>query len=103
MIELQKYASIRNNCCIGYFGPDWGIVKELVDARPVIERVLAGMTVYISCRPDFVEKLSGYNNVIPSNELKSYRNKFGYFDEIRSNTITSPVQDLLKGLHSDKD
>lgn len=103
MIPLEKYAVAKDHCCIGYFGPDLDILQELVAARPVIEHMLPGMKVYISCRPDFIAKFTGHERMIPSTELKSQRQCFGFFQEIRHNGRVSPVQELLSGIQSAKE
>jgi hypothetical protein len=101
MISLEQYAIAKDRCCLGYFGPDVSILRELVAARPTIEQLLPGIKVYISCRADFIKKLSTHM-MIPSNELKAHRHDFAYFAEIRSDGFRSPVQQILDGIRSVK-
>jgi hypothetical protein len=102
MISLQKYATAKDHCCIGYFGPDKSILRELITARPTIETILPGIKVYIACRAEFINLVPNLDMMIPSNELKSRIHDFAYFTEIRADGSMSPVKQLLDGIRSEK-
>ncbi len=100
MLSLEEYAIAKDQCCIGYFGPDKKIMRELIAARPVIERLLPGIKVYVSCRAEYIDPSA--EMMIASTDLKVRRHDFAYFLEIRSDGFASPVKKLLEGIQLSK-
>ena len=102
MLGIEKYAKVKNTCCIGYFGPDYVALLELIDSREQILKLLPGIEIHLACRDEFAQKLKNVPNLIPSKELRSKRQEFAFFYEATSDGNQSPAVRLLNGIQSDK-
>lgn len=82
-IPLPKYAKIKDNYCIGYFGTDPNVVQQLKRARPFIEKELPGLKLFISC-PDEMVPLLGEDRVVPGSQLAAQVDecRFAYYREL---------------------
>lgn len=101
MISFPKYADIKDRYCICYFGHSDEYLVQLRLIKPVIERNLLGLTVYIGCQDAKSHLLQDCNHTLKATELKSKRYEFGHIKEIKYNGSTHPIEDLLleSGIH----
>ena len=89
LIPLPLYAKIKDNYCIGYFGESQEIIDDLIKARPIIEKELPGLRLYICCAD---EKELKEERMFAKSELASKIKEFAYFREI----VDETAMDLLK-------
>ncbi len=91
-IPLTHYVKVKNNYCIGYFGSDENVILKLIKSRPIIEKELQGIRIYIACNEEMSELLIGEVRVVYDSELDDLRNKVAYFRELEPDET---VEDLL--------
>lgn len=95
MIDFNKYAKIKDNYCICYFGPSDEYVFQLKLLKPVFEREFPGIKIFIGCRDDKTNILDGCNDILKVSDLKMRRFEFCHLHEIRYNQKTHPIEDFL--------
>jgi len=91
-IPLTHYVKIKNNYCIGYFGSDKNVISKLIKYRPVIEKELPGIRIYIACNGEMSEILAGEVRVVYDLEVYDLRDKVAHFRELEPDET---VEDLL--------
>jgi len=95
-IPFPKYAKVKDNYCICYFGNCNEYLVQLKYLRFVIEKELPGMKIYIGFKDGLHYLLEGESNVIPNNVLKENKKKYAHVRELRCNMKDHPVWELLK-------
>jgi hypothetical protein len=95
MIGFNKYAQIKDKCCIGYFGHHEPYLTQLRSIKPLLEKSFPGLQIYLSCR-DGKQHLIGPDRVLTQEQFRQAKNDFACFVELRTNGRNNPVDDLLK-------
>jgi hypothetical protein len=95
MIELPKYAKVKDRCCIYYFGPSDEYVLLLRLIKPLLERRFAGVEVCLGCRDDKADMLAGLPHVMLATEIKAKRDLYGHIEELKFNLPAHPIEELL--------
>ena len=88
MIPLPLYAKIKDRYCIGYFGDSDNVIRQLKKARPLIEKELPGIQVYICCNDEKVNILKNEDRVVPRSTLEVVAKEVAYFREMVNETVT---------------
>lgn len=96
MISFEQYVKIKDNYCIGYFGPELSYVLEIADAIPFIEKEVPGVKIFLSCRDEFCAKISDKSKVVPVSLLKSQRYEFAYVRDMKYDGKLTPAKVLLR-------
>jgi len=91
-IPLTHYVRIKNNYCVGYFGSDKNVILKLIKSRPIIEKELPGVRIYIACNEEMSEILAGEVRVVYGPEVYDLRDKVAHFRELE---LDETVEDLL--------
>lgn len=87
-MPLPIYAKIKNRYCIGCFGQSGKILTDLKKARPLIEKELPGIEVYICCDDEKADFLNGEERVILRSQLTEKIKEIACFREL---TMTVPA------------
>ena len=95
MIEFPRFAKIKDNYCVCYFGPSDEYLIQLSLARPVLERNYPGVNVYLGCRDD-VAHLLGKDRVLLISEMKVRKREFCHISELKYDGKNHPVLQLLE-------
>jgi hypothetical protein len=95
MIQFPKYAEVKDNYCLCYFGYSDEYLFQLKLLKPILERYFAGIKIHISCKDDKVHLLEGCKHIAKISELKSRQFNFGHIKEIKYNGTTHPIEDLM--------
>jgi hypothetical protein len=93
-VSLPVYAKIKDNYCISYYGNNREYLLQLKVLRPIMESMLPGIKVYISCKEESIYLLKGEDRVIPRNQLQ--KDDFAYVRELVCNMECHPVEELMK-------
>lgn len=95
MIEFEKYAKIKDNYCLCYFGPSDEYLIQLKLLKPAMEKQFPGVKIYFGCRDD---KTHIFDNqyVMKITDLKIRRYDFGHINEIRFDGLQHPVDQFVK-------
>lgn len=93
MIPLPLYAKIKDRYCIGYFGKSEDTLLDLKKARPVIEKELPGIQVYICCDDEKADLLSGEDRVFLKSELQDKIKEIAYFREMLEETVIDLLEE----------
>lgn len=95
MIEFFKYAKIKDNYCISYFGPNDEYLFLLKLLKPIIESHFPGLKLMFCCQDEKKHLLGEHDYVIGLSEIKMRRLEFAHVREIKFNGNTHPIEDLL--------
>lgn len=93
MIPLPLYAKIKDRYCIGYFGQSENILLDLKKARPIIEKELPGIQVYICCEDEKADVLVGEDRVILRSTLPEKIKEIAYFRELTEEKVTDLLEE----------
>jgi hypothetical protein len=94
MIAFNKYAQIKDKCCIGYFGYCDDYLKQLRVIRPILEKAFPGLQIYLSCR-DGKHDLLGTDRTLTYQQFREAKEDFACLIELKTNGRNNPVNDLL--------
>jgi hypothetical protein len=100
MIPFEKYARIKDNYCIGYFGFSNQLLLQLRDVRPFLEQTFQGLNIYIACRDESSHLLTGDDRIVKKSELRSKREEFGQFSELAFDGVNHPIIKMLKEIEA---
>jgi hypothetical protein len=81
-VPFPKYASLKNNYCLSYFGDDESTFQYLLKARDAIEKELIGVKLYIACKDQILPNFYGKRNLISESQLKEYPGRFAYYRDL---------------------
>lgn len=81
-MPLPLYAKIKDRYCIGYFGQSEKTLADLKKARPLIEKELPGIQIYICCEDEMASLLSGEERIILRSQLQEKVKEIAYFREL---------------------
>lgn len=95
MIEFAKYAKIKDNYCVCYFGPSDAYLLQLKLLKPIIERHFDGLKIFIGCRDEKVHILNGCEDVLKITDLKIRCHDFAHINELRFDMQTHPLEKLM--------
>ena len=95
MIELTKYAKIKDKYCICYFGNSDEYLVQLDILKSFIEKKFNGINVFIGCKDDKTFIFENKDYIVKMSDLKDNRLNFGYIREIKFNGTTHPIEDLV--------
>lgn len=95
MIDFAKYAKIKDNYCLCYFGPNEEYLIQLKLLKPTIEARFPGIRLGFGCRDELAHLFGPEHAVMRLSEIKVKREEFGHVNEIRFNNVTHPVEDFL--------
>ncbi len=95
MIEFSKYAKIKDNYCVCYFGPSNEYLFQLKLLKPIIEKQFSGLKLFFGCRDEKTSLFEDQNFVLKVTELKERRHDFAHIHELRFNSIIHPVEEFL--------
>lgn len=98
MIAFSQYARIKDNYCIGYFGPSEPLLLQLRDIRPFLEHSFPNIKIYIACRDQSAHVLKGCDRIIKMSDLKSKRDDFGQLSELAFDGKNHPITKLFKDM-----
>jgi len=87
---LSNYVAIKDKYCIGYFGSDRSLLSDLLNARKFIEKTFPGLQIYIACKNEMQDLVTGNKNVILESNMPSFTGKMAYF------RILEEKSDLIK-------
>ena len=93
---FPKYAIVKNNYCICYFGNCNEYLIQLKYLRSIIEKELPGIKIYIGFKDGLHGLLEGESNIVPNDVLKIKKKKYAYIRELKCNMVDHPVWELLK-------
>lgn len=96
MIEFRKYAEVKDNYCLCYFGYSDEYLVQLRLLKPILERQFPGLHICFGCKDDKVDLLSGCGAILTISKVKVDRNNYAHIREIRYNGRTHPIEDLLQ-------
>ena len=95
MIPLSQYAKVKNRYCICYFGPSREYFEHLISIRPIIEKELPGIEIYLVCRDSFLYLAENQARIMNQSKLVEMKWQFGYIRELKSNFVNDPVKAIL--------
>lgn len=95
MIEFSKYAKIKDHYCICYFGYSDEYLVQLRLLKPVIERHLPGLKLFLGCKDEKWPILGEFEAILRVSELKSRRVEFAHIWELKFDGEVHPVEKLL--------
>jgi hypothetical protein len=93
MIPFDKYAQVKDNYCVGYFGPELSYVLEIARAIPALEEAFPGVRIHLSCRDEFAPKVGV--RAVPVSHLKARKGEFAYIRDLRHDGKMTPARILL--------
>ena len=93
MVPLPLYNKIKNRYCIGYFGNSPEILLDLKVARPIIEKALPGIEIYISCADEKADLLLKETEIILRSELTEKIKEIACFRELTENETIIDLMD----------
>lgn len=85
MINLEHYARIKNNYCLGYFGTSDEHLVQLRLLRPNMERQFPGLKIYLGCKDASYGYLQGCDRVVKVSEIRKRKLEFAHVKELRFN------------------
>lgn len=94
MIEFPKYAKIKDNYCICYFGNSDEYLVQLRLLAPIIQKHFPKIKLWFGCRDDKTHLLHDLN-VMKVSEIKVKRLEMGHIKELKFNGKTHPIEDFL--------
>jgi hypothetical protein len=95
MIPFPKYAAIKNNYGLCYFGHSIDYLVLLRQLRPIMERAFPGLSIYLGASDLNVHHL-GSDRVLRLSELKIRKPEFAHIKELRFNGVDHPIAVFLK-------
>jgi hypothetical protein len=75
-IPFTTYISIKDNYCLSYFGEDEDTLKNVIQAREVIEKELKGLKVFVACKDSMKKTVFGKRNIIFESKLNDFKGRF---------------------------
>lgn len=96
MIEFTKFAKIKDNYCICYFGSSNEYLVQLSMIHSSIERQLSGINLYIGCKDSSSHLIDGIDKKLFISEIKVRRAEFAHINELTYNGKVHPVLQLLE-------
>jgi len=96
MIDLEHYAQIKNNYCIGYFGTSDEHLIQLKLLRPHMEQRFPGLNIFLSCKDVSFGYLQGCDNVIKLSEVKKRKREFAHIKELRFDGNNHVIDQFLQ-------
>lgn len=91
MIPLPTYAKIKDRYCVGYFGDSEDVLTDLLKARPVVERELPGISLYICCADEKAHMFK--DKVIPKSKLPEMIKEIAYFRELNGMSVAELLEE----------
>ena len=94
-VPLTHYVKVKNKYCIAYFGNCFEYLIQLALLRPLLEKTLPGISIYLACKDEALYLLQGQENILSRSVLKDKKDAFGYVREIHCDMENHPVEELL--------
>lgn len=96
-LTIPHYAKIKDNYCIAYFGYNNEYLIQLKLLRPIIEKELPGIKVYLACKKDSMYLLQNEERILDRETLIDTKyNQFAYVREINCDMLLHPIEELLQ-------
>ncbi len=96
MIDLEHYARIKNNYCIGYFGNSDEHLIQLKLLRPCMERKFIGLNIFLGCKDVSYGYLQDCDKVIKLSEIRKRKREFAHIKELRFDGKSHVVYQFLE-------
>ena len=93
MIPLPLYAKIKDCYCISYLGNLDNVLLDLKKARPIIEKELPGIQIYICCNDDKIDLFKNEKNIILKSEIENRINELAYYRELKNEKVTDILEE----------
>lgn len=84
-LRFTYYKDIKDKYCINYPGHCLEYIIQLRELRPYLSKKYPELQLFIAGRGEAMQFLTGYDNVLCSNDLPAKRREFGYVREIATN------------------
>lgn len=91
MFPLTKYAAVKDNYCVCYYGSNTKHIQDLLLVRPIFESKYPGLKLHLCCRDDVLYVSEGQPRIIPQSKMKNSKDSFGYIREMRGDTSPALV------------
>lgn len=91
LLPLSKYIEIKNNYCLGYYGPLNEYVLLLRYFKPIIEQ-----TLNVNLILSFKDSLNTSDEINQTDTQKFLYDKYIGFEEIKLDLKTHPILNILK-------
>lgn len=82
-LSFPYYVSIKDNCCISYFGHNTEYIAQLKILRPLIQEQFNDLKIWLSCNDNLLYLIEDEPNIISRTKLLSNKRIFGHIDEIK--------------------
>ncbi len=92
---FTRYAKIRNNYCISYYGlvPEYVVILRLL--RPYMNKAYPHLRIFISCRDEIMYLLEEEPDILGYSEIYDRKNDFAYIRELNTSTSAPHVMETL--------
>jgi len=96
MFTLPHYAKIKDNYCVAYYGNSKEYLTQLKLLRPIMEKQLPGIKVFIACRNDSIYLLKNEERILSKEELQTKKTDFAYIRELTCDMESHPIENFMK-------
>lgn len=95
-VPLTNYARIKNRYCICYYGPCDEYIVQLINLRPLIEKNLPGLQIFISCKDDLDYLVKNQERIVLKSKILEEKKNFAHLRQLKCNMEEHPVYSLLE-------
>lgn len=92
---LSIYSQVKDKFCLAYLGSEKEFVLQLAAARILLENEFKPLIIYLCCADKLMPLIKDEKRVVTAEEVKNNPKAFGYIRELKWNTVSNPVEDLL--------
>ena len=95
-LPFTKYADIKDQYCICYFGPCDEYIVQLLYLRSFIETKFPGIEIHIGCRDSLSYLSANHKRIVPKSQIKDKKRNYAHIRELKCNMEDHPVYKLLE-------
>ncbi len=95
-MPFSRYARVKNNYCISYFGSANDYIVQLIKIRPRIQEAFPDVRIYIGCKDSLVDIIGKEEDILWLSTIKFGKLNFAHIYELKCNTREHPVEMFLE-------
>lgn len=89
---LPKYAKIKNNYCVGYYGTDNYLLRQLLQVKKKVEQTFPGLNLYIVCEDEKISLFDNEINIYPKSKLQEILKNVAFYRVLKKE---EDIEELL--------